>query len=148
MNSKIPLILFMGLVFTGTQAYAQCENASRLNRPAVIAALSGKTISFECVDNCEPWMTSTSPDWHELHQGDGGGTLTEIGTGAEGLQPTKDVGSWTVQGFNVEYSYTGDGGSPYSYSVHLISGNAGDPNSSYEFCLNGSTHKATGTIDP
>jgi len=69
------------------------------------------------------------------------GSLSEVGTGADGIQPSEVVGSWTVIGNQISYTYTGDGSS-YAYTVHPIAGGY-----SYEFCLGGTSYKATGTID-
>lgn len=136
MESKIPVILLCTALYGG-QAFAACDTNTALDAAAISTAFSGQAVSFNCINDCESWMGDTLVDWHELHQGSG--TLKEIGTGSDGIQPSKDVGSWAVAGDRISYTYTGDG--TYSYTVHPIGG------SSYEFCLGGTTHKATGTID-
>ena len=139
MIAKLSCGLF-SLVLFHTAAHAVCEG-NGLN-PARLDDFAGKTVSFNCERDCEPWMTATAVDWHETHLAGGG--LVEVGTGTTGLQPTESVGTWDVVPNNREicYQYTGDGA--YCYKVYgpipVASG------SSYEFC-DGSGLKATGTVD-
>ena len=149
MNSKIPFVLLC-LAFSGTEVYAACENNQRLNQNELKAAFPSKTVSFDCVTDCDQWMAATSVDWHERHDGAIGGDegdLIEIGTGAGGSQPSEVVGIWRIQGQRIRYTYTGDS-TVYRFTVVPIdiSGGLGSSGSTYEFCLQG-TYKAKGTID-
>jgi len=111
---------------------------------------SGKTISFDCRTGCAGWMASTTVDWNETHNANN--TLVEIGTGASGVQPTAEVGSWATDDSTdpdrISYTYTDDSSSPYHYNVYLRDGNLGASGSTYEFCPDGTTTlKAIGKIN-
>ena len=141
MQNKTAVMLIFTILYGG-QAFAACTTTP-LTGAEINTAFSGKTLSFNCITGCESWMDSTPVDWHEIHQA--GGSLTEVGTGSGGLQPSQVVGTWNISGNHIRYAYTGD--RSYNYRVYQISGTLGDPGSSYEFCTNSGTHKATGTID-
>jgi hypothetical protein len=71
--------------------------------------------------------TSGGDQWQEQHRT--GGQLWDYKKGSDPVDPTKQVGNWSIAADNVTYSYTG--GQSYTYSVH---GPTGGP---YSFCSGG-----------
>jgi hypothetical protein len=110
------------------QAFAACDNASRLNAAQIGALLAGNTV-------CVPAINTVPMTWQELHSGGAtGGTLIDFKRGVgHATDPSETVGTWTVNGTGVGNSTVthnyGTGGS-YTYTVH----GTGAVNSNHSFC--------------
>jgi len=62
--------------------------------------------------------SATNSDTWQEHHGliSGGGVLTEFALGTNPVDPTHVVGSWSISGNTVTYTYSG--GSSYSFDVY------------------------------
>ncbi len=122
------------------QAFAACDNASRLNAAQIGALLAGNTV-------CVPAVTVPTMTWQELHSGGAaGGSLIDFKRGpGHPVDPSETVGSWTVTGTGVGNSFVihnyGTGGS-FTYEVHGT-GNVGD---NHSFCVGGT--EIVGRVKP
>ena len=107
------------LVGTPSLAIAACTGSTRVTGTALNTLIEGNTVC----------ATRGSEVWQEQHRA--GGQLWDYKMGpGHPVDPTKQVGTWSISRSAVTYCYTG--GLCYSYSVH---GPAGGP---YSFCfLNG-----------
>lgn len=135
-------IILLSVLFLGAalgDAMAVCRGTRVTD---IQAALENK---FVCAARAPGGNLDT---WSEEHGTlVGGGLLTEYAKGpGDPVDPRKQVGTWTVVGNNtasavVKYSYTGDAGSPYSWSLFFLGGSV------YHFCsIDGSTPIATAHI--
>jgi hypothetical protein len=99
-------------------AAAACSSPY-MNGPAVTSLLSGNTV-------CSPASCSgSSCQWQEQHKS--GSVLADYKKGpSDRIDPTKDVGNWSVAS-NGKVTYTYTGGGSYVYDVH---NNGAD----YSFC--------------
>jgi hypothetical protein len=102
----------------------QATASTTQGSPSTLApALAGKTV---CV-GASPTFTS-----QEYHSGTTGGSIIDYKRGSsDPKDPTTTIGSWSVSGNQVTYTYT-SGGS-YSYTVWQQSGGT-----TFDFC-NGTT---------
>ncbi|MDX2367868.1 MAG: hypothetical protein QNK36_05615 [Colwellia sp.] len=112
MDSK-QLIGFLILSATSGYTFAACTGAP-LNQPALTTLLPGKTVC----------ASFGGEQWQELHTG--AGSLIDYKKGpVDPVDPSENVGSWSVSGNTVTYNY-GSGGS-YSYRIF-------DNGGTYSFC--------------
>ena len=115
----IGIVLFAGI--SGVVIAApNCNNRNRVNADALPTLISNNTVC----------ATRDTDKWQEYHRP--GGDLIDWKRGANHpVDPSKQVGTWSIASNNVTYSYTG--GPSYTYTVHDEGGGA-----SYSFCSNGS----------
>lgn len=120
----------VGLLFAAVcgQAFAACDNASRLDAAQIGALLAGNTV-------CVPAATVANMTWQELHSGGAtSGSLIDYKRGpGHAVDPSATVGSYTVNGTgggnsSVTHNY-GTGGS-FTYTVH----GTGVVGSNHSFC--------------
>ena len=108
---------------------AACETNTRVTGNALSTLISGNTVC----------ATRGSEKWQEQHRA--GGALYDYKKGpTDKVDPTKQVGTWSIAANNVTYSYAG--GPSYTYSVHSpVSG-------VYDFCTapNGSVRVSGATF--
>ena len=125
--------LSLGLVFSagiGLNAFADC-NTPQVTGTALSDLLSGKTVCGQSVPPGERYQ--------EVHLGTGSGTLREYAKGpTDPVDPSHDVGNWSVNTDASTVTYDYDGGSSYTFTVH-------DNGGSYSFCL-GTSERATGIV--
>jgi hypothetical protein len=135
-------IILLSVLFLGAalgDAMADCRGTRVQD---IQAALENK---FVCAARAPGGNLDT---WSEEHGTLAtGGILTEYAKGpGDPIDPRKPVGTWSVTanntpGATVSYSYTGDSGSPYRWSLFFLGVN------SYQFCSNnGLTPIATANI--
>ena len=113
----ISIVLLAGI---SGEAVAACSDP-QVTGSALTTLISGQTVC----------ATRGTEKWQEQHRSDG--TLWDYKKGPnDPVDPTKQVGTWSIDTSlnTVTYSYTG--GPSYTYSVH---GPAGGP---YSFCTGGS----------
>lgn len=106
------LLIPMSLVslFSIGEAVAVCDGTGGMVLATNTAALFGNTTIC---------ATGNSDQWHEYHAT--GGVLEKIGDGTA-VDPNVPIGSWsTPTNSTVQYTYTGDSGSPYTYTVYVNS---------------------------
>jgi hypothetical protein len=135
-------IIFMGAlvlasVMTG-EAMAACSGTqiTNLSTPTLTALLTGNSM-------CQTWPEVAQ----EQHVS--GGVLQDYKRGPfDAVDPTTTIGSWFIIGegprTTVNYTY---GSTSFYYRVFLVTGNAGETGSTYDFCT-GNTVKATATFRP
>ncbi len=112
---KRTLLPFIALAGLSAQAGADCLPNTRVTGAALTNLVSGNTVC----------ATSGTKTWQEQHRA--GGQLWDYKKGPnDPVDPSKQVGTWSIAGNNVTYSYTG--GPSYTYSIH---GPSGGP---YSFC--------------
>ncbi len=125
-------VVAISLLLTGP-VYAQCSTGQVTD---VGTLLVGNLVCAQKVGT-----TDANNRWSEHHTGASGGAnnLTEWARGPSStVDPTHVTGSWTATGDTISYSYNGDSGGPYQYTVH-------DNGGSYSYC-NGSTEHSTFTL--
>ena len=126
------------MIFTGTlllagvmsgEAMAICDGSPPYTTAVTDTAslFSGKTICATA--------TVGGEQWHEYHN-PASNVLEKIGDGTA-VDPNVAVGTWSTTPAHVSYTYTDDGGSPYSYSVYT------DGSGGVELC---GAIRATGTL--
>jgi hypothetical protein len=132
-------MVFLGclLFAVGGQVWAGCSPpASNQVKPAsdIESLLTNDTI-------CGTGLGDNAGDqWQEWHQSDG--TLTEYAKGPDDpVDPTHDVGNWSVSGQGANSIVTYDYGNGGSYSFEVWNNNDG----SYSFC-SGGNEVATATL--
>jgi hypothetical protein len=107
---------------SGQATAAPCDGPSRVTGAALSTLISGNTVC----------ATRGADRWQEQHRT--GGQLWDYKKGpTDPVDPTTQVGTWSISGNNVTYSYMGEGPVPsYTYSVH--------GSGTYSFCtrVNGS----------
>jgi len=87
------------------EAMAACTANTRVTGNALTTLIAGNTVC----------ATRGAEKWQEQHRA--GGALWDYKKGAaDTVDPTKQVGTWSIGSNNVTYSYTG--GPSYTYSVH------------------------------
>lgn len=116
---------------------AVCTAQTRVTGNALNTLIAGNTV-----------CASRGADrWQEQHRG--GGALWDYKRGPnDTVDPSKQVGTWSIGANNVTYSYTG--GPSYTYSVHEEGGGR------YSFCagvggtevVSGATFRAGSTNCP
>jgi len=127
------------IIFTGAlvlasavtgEAMAVCDGSAPYT-----TAVTDATALFSNKTIC---ATGNSDQWHEYHNPNG--DLEKIGDGTA-ADPNVAVGAWgTVNDgppAHISYTYTGDGASPYSYTVYT------DGSGGVELC---GAIRATGTL--
>lgn len=116
----------MALALVSGEAMAVCSetsgwkkmNAAGSGGSLALSTLGGKTV---CVGSAPTWQAQ------EFHQV--GGTLIDYKRGSgHPIDPTKTIGTWSVSGNQIAYSYT-SGGS-YTFDVY-------EKNGAYSFCTSG-----------
>lgn len=129
MMNKYRLIAGMALaVLTGyasAQATCSCTGADQVT--TVSTTLSGNTV---CVAN-----GSGGWEGQEQHKTDGQLWDYKLGPG-HAIDPSEQIGTWTVSGNNVTHSYSG--GQSYTYTMCRVGATA-----SYGFCGTGGTIMAS-----
>jgi len=98
------LVLLAGI---SGEATAACTANTRVTGGALTALIAGNTVC----------ATRGAEKWQEQHRG--GAQLWDYKKGPPSpgnVDPTKQVGTWSISSNNVTYSYTG--GPSYTYSVH------------------------------
>lgn len=106
------------LVGIAGESMADCSSNTKVTGSQLNTLIIGNTVC----------ATRGADKWQEQHRA--GGALWDYKKGpTDKVDPTKQVGTWSIAANNVTYSYTG--GSSYTYSVH---GPAGGP---YSFCSGG-----------
>lgn len=120
---QLMLTCFVLLAGISGGAMAACAQPY-LNANAVNPLLTNNTVCSPA--NCTP----ATCNWQEQHRA--GGALWDYKKGASDLvDPTKQVGNWSVaNNGKITHSYTGGGGS-YTYDVKDNGANA---NPRYSFC--------------
>lgn len=100
-------------------SWAECTPATRLTGRALQDLVSGNTL---CASrNADRWQQQHHPD----------GTLWDYKMGpGHPVDPSKQVGTWRIQGNQITYTYTG--GQSYTYSIHKVTG----ATARYDFCVN------------
>lgn len=106
----VPALLLAGI---SAQAGADCLPSSRVTGSALTNLVSGNTVC----------ATSGTKSWQEQHRA--GGQLWDYKKGpTDPVDPSKQVGTWSIAANSVTYSYTN--GPSYTYSIH--------GNGPYSFC--------------
>lgn len=110
------IVLFVGI---SGEVVAACSDP-QVTGGDLTTLIAGKTVC----------AARGAEKWQEQHRGGpSGGALWDYKKGAsDPVDPTKQVGNWSIGADSVTYSY---GGPSYTYSVH---GPAGGP---YSFCTGG-----------
>lgn len=119
---KIVLASTVALALVSGQAMAVCSGPTRLSATQITTLLTGNTVCSGPAGNF---------DWQEEHRS--GGQLWDYKRGANPIDPTAQVGTWSVQGTGVGNStvtHSYSGGSSYVYSVY----GTGAPNAGHSFC--------------
>jgi putative hemolysin len=105
------IVLFAGI---SGGAMAACDVKSRVTGSALITLISNQTVC----------ATRGGDKWQEQHRS--GGQLWDYKKGpSDQVDPSEQVGTWSIASNNVTYTYTG--GSSFTYSVHNDGG-------AYSFC--------------
>lgn len=116
------LVLLAG---TPSLAMADCSASTRVTGTALTNLISGNTVC----------ASRGAEKWQEQHRT--GGDLWDFKKGpGDPLDPSKQVGTWSIARNFVTYCYTG--GLCYSYSVH---GSGAGP---YSFCYANGTEVVSG----
>ena len=103
----------------GVFAAPNCASNSRVNGNTLTTLVSGHTVC----------ATRGTDKWQEQHRS--GAQLWDYKKGAsDPVDPSKQVGTWSIGSNSVTYSYTG--GPSYTYSIHEEGGGT------YSFCSSGS----------
>ena len=105
-------LIFAGMVLAlGTvNAIADCSPSTKVNA----SILAGQSIN----------ASGGGENWKESHCGSGNsGELWKVGApaplgGKLNVDPPKEIGTWSVTGKTVTYSYFGDSSSPYMWTLH------------------------------
>ena len=106
------------------EAMAGCAANTKVTGSALSTLFTGSTVC----------ATRGTEKWQEQHRS--GGTLWDYKKGpTDKVDPSKQVGTWSIAANNITHSYTG--GASYTYSIH---GPNGGP---YSFCT-GSTEVVSG----
>lgn len=112
-------LMAMGIVlFAGAsaQAMAACEANTRVTGSALTTLIAGNTVC----------ATRGAEKWQEQHRS--GGALWDYKKGAnDPVDPSKQVGTWSIASNSLTYAYTG--GPSYTYSIH--------GSGPYSFCASG-----------
>ncbi|PWB59902.1 MAG: hypothetical protein C3F18_00520 [Nitrosomonadales bacterium] len=99
-------------------AMADCNSNTKVTGSKLNLLITGNTVC----------AARGAEKWQEQHRA--GGALWDFKKGpTDKVDPTKQVGTWSIASNSVTYSYTG--GPSYTYSVH---GPEGGP---YSFCSSG-----------
>jgi hypothetical protein len=112
MNSRI----------AGMIAAASTLSAFTITASADCSEPNGRVRNLNPVANdvlCGTGVLNPGDRWQQYHNPNG--TLTEYARGADPIDPTRDVGSWTVNDNDSEsatITYTYDGGFSYTYWVN------------------------------
>ncbi len=123
-------IVIGGVLFASTLAMADCSPTTRVTGAALNSLIIGNTVC----------ATRGSEVWQEQHRS--GGQLWDYKKGpGHPIDPSKQVGTWSISRNIVTYCYTG--GICYGYTVH------GTGSGSYDFCApNGSVVVSGATFKP
>ncbi len=122
MRSVITFAVLSSLALAASaQSTCSCSGPARLTGQALGSKLSGNTV---CV-------AKSGGGWEAQEQHHTNGDLVDYKLGNSKVDPTKKIGTWSINANQVTYAYTG--GSSYSFSVCAASDNA------VGFCPNGST---------
>ena len=97
------MLLLMGI---SSNAIASCSNGGYKS------PLNGNSLSDKRVEAVAPG----GEEWNEDHCGSGTGNLYKVGAGTT-VDPYALRGSWSSSGKTVTYNYTGDSGSPYTWTL-------------------------------
>ena len=121
-TQSIAILLALGSLALSGQVVAACDGPSSMNQTHLANAFAGNTVC----------ATRGTDSWQEFHQA--GGALIDWKRGPnDKVDPSKEVGTWSIQGTGdnarMEYNY-GSGGT-YSYQVYNNGGG------SYSFCNGG-----------
>ena len=105
------IILLAGI---SGEAMAACTAPTRVQGTALSTLITGKTVC----------AALGADKWQEQHRA--GNQLWDYKKGpSDPVDPSKQVGTWSIVANNVTYSYTG--GASFTYSVH-------DDGGTYSFC--------------
>ena len=113
-------VLLLGGVGLAGQAAAVCSGTA-LDAAQLSAAFSGNTVCAQ----------RAGDRWQEYHQGTGSGDLIDWKMGpGHGVDPSKQVGSWSVKLENANARLAYDYGSGGQYTYQVFDNNDG----TYSFC--------------
>jgi hypothetical protein len=117
-----PILFFV--FCSSTALAANCDG-----NPVIGAALSTYlNDNLICAYDVGTGGTDPNTRWSEWHK-TSGGTLTEYARGpGHAVDPTKDIGTWSIASDEVMYNY--DGGSNYTWQIYDNAGTTG----LYQFC--------------
>lgn len=108
-------------------AMADCNSNTKVTGSKLDDLIIGNTVC----------ATRGAEKWQEQHRA--GGALWDYKKGpSDKVDPTKQVGTWSIAANNVTYSYTG--GASYTYSVH--------GSGPYSFCTGGAEIVSGATFLP
>lgn len=117
----------LGVVGSG-QALAACPANSTMNHTELNSTFPGNTVC----------AVRGSNRWQEFHQADG--ALVDWKKGpADPVDPTKQVGSWSVNGTGANARMVYNYGSGGTYTYRVVSNGGG----LYSFCNGDEVHDAT-----
>jgi hypothetical protein len=131
------LIVPLGAVLLPALSQADCATNTTLNVNQLTNLLAGNTVCGRPDPN---YPGSASDRWQEQHRGSGpAGQLWDYKLGSSSkVDPTSQVGSWSIQGSGnngtVTHAYTG--GLSFTWTVH--GPNSNSAGSVYYFCSGGS----------
>lgn len=100
--SIIGMLLLMSI---SSNAIASCAGAG------YDSPLNGNSLSNKRVEAVAP-----GDEWNEDHCGTDSGDLYKVGAGTT-VDPYALRGTWSSSGQTVTYNYTGDSGSPYTWTL-------------------------------
>ncbi|MFU2485909.1 hypothetical protein [Thauera sp. WH-1] len=117
----------LGLVGAG-QAHAACPSNGQMNQTQLNSTFPGNTVC----------AVRGSDRWQEFHQAGGALIDWKMGPG-HAVDPTKQVGSWSVNGTGASARMVYNYGSGGTYSYRVVDNGGG----AYSFCNGDEVHNAT-----
>ena len=124
MKSVAVVSVVVAMSCVAGQALAACETATRVTGTDLSTLISG---SLVCGRPAGGYAGAAGDRWQEEHRS--GGQLWDYKKGpapAEKIDPSKQVGTWSIANNTVTHSYTG--GPSFTWTVHGSGGGV------YSFC--------------
>lgn len=116
MNPMLVVMITVGCTLSAFTVTASADCSDPSNRTQNLNPVSGDML-------CGTGVLNAGDRWQEYHNPNG--TLMEYARGADPIDPTRDVGTWTVnnnQTASATITYTYNGGFSYTYWVNADGG--------------------------